>query len=387
MKKDIDVKKLFCELTSHTYPDGKEKEMFHLLPEGVQEDEFGNKFMKVGENSNTMFCSHLDTATSAYTKVNHVFDGKFIKTDGKSILGADDKAGTVIMMYMIHHKVPGLYYFFLAEEVGCQGSKKLAAKWKENKELFGKINKVVAFDRKAYKSIITHQFGRTCSDEFAKDLAKKYNDLDTTFVYEADPTGLYTDSAQFKTFIPECTNISVGYYDQHTMQEKQDIEFLEKVCKASVKIDWDKLIIKRDPDKDNDYGNRSNHHHYYDDGDYNYNSNRGSSSNNSSYTQNWGSKHKPKDNSVEVEYWYDDKFQYLSEFHTKGKSITEVKISDERIAYETKLISQIFHYLEIEFTDLVWDGIKLEVNTKQRETASILNREDLYEFLPELKYV
>ena len=40
----------------------------------------------------------------------------------KTILGADDKAGMVILLYMIEKKIPGLYYFFIGEEVGCIGS-------------------------------------------------------------------------------------------------------------------------------------------------------------------------------------------------------------------------------------------------------------------------
>lgn len=378
----MDIKKLFCELTSHTYPDGKEKEMFHLLPEGVETDQFGNKFLKIGE-SNSMFCSHLDTATAAYVKVNHVFEGKFIKTDGKSILGADDKAGVAVMSYMIENKIPGLYYFFLAEEVGCQGSKKLSTLWKEKKELFGKINKVVAFDRKAYKSIITHQFGRTCSDEFAKDLSTKLNALDKAFVYEPDNTGLYTDSAQFRSFIPECTNISVGYFDQHMMIEKQDIEFLEKLCQAVIKIDWDSLVIKRDPEKDNDHGTRYNTHTYNDEySSYSRNKNNYSTN---SYSKNSYSK-SAKSDKTETEFWYDDKFQYLSEFCVKGNEIVEVKLSDERVAYETKLIAEMFNILKIEFTNLVWDGMTLEVESVFKDSKSKLKREDIYEFIPEMKY-
>jgi putative aminopeptidase FrvX len=55
--------------------------LFHLLPKDLNEDEFGNLFIKIG--GDVMFTSHLDTATKA--TVNHVFDGK-TKTDGKSIL-------------------------------------------------------------------------------------------------------------------------------------------------------------------------------------------------------------------------------------------------------------------------------------------------------------
>jgi hypothetical protein len=64
---------------------------------------------------------------------------------------------------------------------------------------------------------------------------------------EPDNTGVYTDSAEFTHVIPECTNISVGYYKEHTHLEHQDIDHLIKLCLASVKIDWESLPVKRDP--------------------------------------------------------------------------------------------------------------------------------------------
>src|ERR1019366_3265993 len=118
----INIKDKFLELTQRTYPHGTERDIFHLLePFDLQEDEFGNLFIKIGE-SDVLFTSHLDTATSASTSIKHVFEENIIKTDGFSILGADDKAGVTVMLYMIENQIPGLYYFFLGEEVGCIGS-------------------------------------------------------------------------------------------------------------------------------------------------------------------------------------------------------------------------------------------------------------------------
>jgi putative aminopeptidase FrvX len=169
----MNVKEKFLELTSRTYPHGTEKELFHLLGDGLTEDEFGNLFIKIGE-SDVMFTSHLDTATSALTKVNHVFDKNIIKTDGKSILGADDKAGVTIMLYMIEKEVPGLYYFFLGEEVGCIGSKKVANKLQTEK--IEGINKVISFDRRGTTSVITYQSSQRCaSDKFGEALALELN--------------------------------------------------------------------------------------------------------------------------------------------------------------------------------------------------------------------
>ena len=111
----MNITKKFLQLTSKTYPHGTERELFRFLPKSLQEDEFGNLFIKIGE-SDAMFTSHLDTATKADTKVNHIFDGNIIKTDGTTILGADDKAGVTIMLNMIEKKIPGLYYFFLVKK-------------------------------------------------------------------------------------------------------------------------------------------------------------------------------------------------------------------------------------------------------------------------------
>ncbi len=102
----MNIKETFLQLTSKTYPHGTEEQLFPILyniVDNLQKDEFGNLFIKIGD-SDVMFTSHLDTATSANTPVNHVFDGKIIKTDGKSILGADDKAGVTIMLYMIKNQ-------------------------------------------------------------------------------------------------------------------------------------------------------------------------------------------------------------------------------------------------------------------------------------------
>ena len=241
----MDIKRKFLSLTQHFLT--VKNMSCSTVATNSQMDDFGNLFIKIGE-SDVMFTSHLDTATSAYTKVNHVIDGNIIKTDGTSILGADDKAGVTVMLNMIEKQVPGLYYFFLGEEVGCVGSKKVAEKQKVEKIPY--INKVISFDRRGTDSIITFQASsRCCSDKFGEELSKRLNEVESTFKYKNDPTGVYTDSAQFVKIYPECTNISVGYYSEHTFSERQDIEHLAKLAEACTKIDWNTLPVERDPSK------------------------------------------------------------------------------------------------------------------------------------------
>jgi hypothetical protein len=178
--------------------------------------------------------------------VVHVFDDDFIKTDGNTNLGADDKAGTTILMNMISENVPGLYYFFVGEESGCIGSSALSKVW--DKGNFPVINRCISFDRRGYDSIITSQGGVTASDTFATELANRLNEYG--FWYKPDPTGIYTDSAEFTYVIPECTNISVGYFSEHTKTERQDIEFLEYLAVVAAKgIDWDSLPTVKEKDK------------------------------------------------------------------------------------------------------------------------------------------
>lgn len=234
----------FIKLTKRTYPYGFEDELLDFLPDNVERDVDGNYYYEVGSGSKTIFACHLDTACKNQSKVKHIFDGKIVKTDGKTILGADDKAGVTVLLYMISRNVPGLYYFFIGEEVGCIGSTAASAR----KDFFSNYDRIISFDRRGTTSIITHQSSkRGCSDEFADALSKEF--AKSKLDLEKDSGGVYTDSAEFMTIIPECTNISVGYYKEHTHEENQDIEFLQKLCKAAVRVDWEKLVTKRDPSK------------------------------------------------------------------------------------------------------------------------------------------
>lgn len=238
------ISRKFRQLTRKTYPLGYESQLLRYLPRDIQMDEYGNYFINIGD-SNTMFSCHLDTASGTQTKVNHIIDGDMIMTDGASILGADDKAGMIVLLYMIENEIPGLYYFFIGEESGCVGSGDLSEGWWRT-EFSYRINKMISFDRCGYDSIITEQMcQKSCSDEFALELASRLNMVEDSFKYTTDPTGIYTDSAEFIDLIPECTNISVGYFNEHSGYEEQNIEFLRKLCKSVVKIDWDSLPIVR----------------------------------------------------------------------------------------------------------------------------------------------
>ena len=192
----------------------------------------------------TMFTSHTDSVHRGGGANFVRVDGDYWRADGAA-LGADDGAGIALMCHMIERGVPGYYVFFRGEECGGIGSSWLA----ENMpELLGDFQRAVAFDRAGSSDVITHQSGgRCCSDEFAQALADQLND--NGMLYMPCDGGVYTDTAEFVDTIPECSNVSVGYKNQHGDREEQNVRFLVELAEALVQVDWDALPVKRDPRK------------------------------------------------------------------------------------------------------------------------------------------
>ncbi len=240
------VRDTFISLVTETYPMGHEEEVVPFITPGLTRDQYGNYYTIIGD-SDTAFTCHLDTASR--TKDNVVLVGykkdgqNFIMTDGTSILGADDKSGVAVIMYMIANNVPGVYWFFYGEERGGIGSGKVAMDY-ESYPFMKKVKKMISFDRRNYYSVITSQMGlECCSNDFAQSLCGELNK--SGLKLNLDPTGVFTDSANFIDVIPECTNVSVGYFNEHTHDELQNITYLERLAKACVAADWGKLTVKR----------------------------------------------------------------------------------------------------------------------------------------------
>lgn len=236
------IKDTFLELVKTTIPNGYESLLYPLLPKHKL-DPFGNAYVQIGDKKpKVLFTAHLDTFSKGEPEnITHKFSGNMIKSNGKTILGADDKAGVALLMSMIDAEIPGLYYFFTAEEIGRFGSR-FAVDSEEFNSIGSRIQSVISFDRKGYNSIITHQSNvRTCDDEFAFSLSQDFKNHG--FKFELDSTGSYTDSFSFVGHknIKNCTNISVGYFNPHSKTEKQDIDFLNKLSDACKLIDWNSV--------------------------------------------------------------------------------------------------------------------------------------------------
>jgi hypothetical protein len=237
----MDFKQTFLNLTQWTVPFGHESELEPYLPSGWKKDSIGNYYYEIG-NSQTLFTSHLDTASKERQKINHIIEGNIIKTDGTTILGGDNKAGCTILFYLIERGVPGTYYFFLGEEMAVHKNYPYGSLMaiEETPDFFKKFKRIISFDRKETGQLITRQLGRNCcSDEFADALIEEFNKSGVH--YDKDKTGYYTDSAFFGDLIPESVNLSCGVWNEHTKNEYVNIHYIEQVAKAAANVNWESL--------------------------------------------------------------------------------------------------------------------------------------------------
>jgi len=234
------------------------KRYLDVVP-GMAKDGFGNRFKQIGKGD-TCFACHTDTvhnmkSTFQWKGKTYNVDkllggrqevhvkGKWAYKEDGECLGADDGTGVWICLNLLYARKPGLYIFHRAEEGGGQGSGWIVS---NKPELVSHIKKMVSFDRKGYTDIITHQgWSRTASDEFANGLARQLGGG-----YRPDDGGVFTDSANYKDIVPECTNVAMGYFNGHTAEEKQDLVFANSLMQRLLKVNWQKLPVVRDPDEE-----------------------------------------------------------------------------------------------------------------------------------------
>lgn len=266
--------KLLYRLLIHASPTGKEKVISDIIKAAITgynpkhvivEDKMGNLSVEIGvrgKDHNTLFSCHMDTVhfkeeilSLGISKKNYEKgDGYvFAFTRGAlggwhpEILGADDKLGIYALLQLIKNNTPGLYIFHVGEEKGGIGSKWIA----ENKpDLVKDIKRAIAFDRRGTTDVIGEQRGSPCcSKDFGIALAARLNAfMPPKNKYTSGAIGTFTDTASYTKLIPECTNISCGYYNEHTSSEHFDLYwYLDSLLPAILKMNWETLPTVRDP--------------------------------------------------------------------------------------------------------------------------------------------
>lgn len=219
---------------------------------GIQSDDFGNRYISIpkadGSPPDILWSCHTDSVHSP--RNNTIFQnirwdptGNILGlNEGKAgqCLGADDGCGIWLMMEMLEEGKPGLYVFHRAEECGGKGSRWLLA---NTPELLKGIKYAIAFDRKDLSSVITHQGGyRCCSDKFGNALAAALS-RPGELAMKLDQTGSFTDTAVYTGVIPECTNISVGYYNQHGPRETVNVMHMIRLRQAILQLNPDEDFV------------------------------------------------------------------------------------------------------------------------------------------------
>jgi hypothetical protein len=211
---------------------------------GVTLDAYGNYHVTIGTSPIVWSC-HTDTV--------HRRDGRqklwitpnaigLHPHEKANCLGADDTVGVWIMREMILAGIPGHYVFHYAEEIGGIGSRNVT---RESPELFKDARFCIALDRQGTTDVITHQAGdRCCSDAFAQSLAAQ---LASVADYKPCDRGVYTDSAEYTGIIGECTNLSVGYYRQHSANEYCSPGHAVALLDALSRLDANALVSERMP--------------------------------------------------------------------------------------------------------------------------------------------
>lgn len=224
---------------------------------GLSKDKFGNRYYTIPTPPGLpkiIWACHTDTvhrehgAMKGINKQRLSIDKGIIRLHpgekDSNCLGGDDGVGMWLISEMIANGVPGRYLIHRGEERGCLGSAYIA---KNMSHVLDGYVACISLDRMGTTEIITHQYGdRTCSTEFASSLAKALK-MHNQLIPSSN--GMRTDSDNYKTIIPECTNVGVGYEDAHGKEESVDMNYAVYLRDHLCQIDLSQLEIKRDPTK------------------------------------------------------------------------------------------------------------------------------------------
>lgn len=242
-----------CNMLEYCRPAGSKTETafrekyLHSLP-GATEDAHGNIHVKIGD-TRVLWSSHTDTVHRREGRQTVTTDYQAIGLSRRSrkhssCLGADDTVGVFLMREMILAGVNGHYVFHYGEEIGCQGSGDLA--W-HAPETVWHSEIAIALDRRGTSDIVNYQMcGRCASDEFCASLSHALH-VANPLITLTPARGIYTDTAEYASIIAECTNLSVGYYDEHTSKEVIDHLYVGELLTALIALDQSTLIVARDP--------------------------------------------------------------------------------------------------------------------------------------------
>lgn len=267
------------EMLTYCRPDGSptEREFIArwIMPLGATQDVDHNWHLVIpladGSPSTVVWSCHTDTVawkdgrqTVHYNHRTGIVELSRKSRAVRNCLGADDTAGVFLCTQMALARVPGHYIFHYGEECGGIGSSALAG---YNPEMLAGISYAIALDRRGDSDIITHQWGGRCASEaFADSLALELFRCSAEQLVYNSTHGTYTDTAEYTGIVPECTNLSVGYANEHRDSEALDTVHTLRLLSALLRFDEARLVCERPVDNVTDRFNWDNYlpSHYRD---------------------------------------------------------------------------------------------------------------------------
>lgn len=220
----------------------------------VQIDDIGNIWALSG--SNVLITCHSDTAHYFNKRTGLIQQSVVLRPEPSTsntmlllgngetgCLGADDAAGMALACALVRAGKPYDIVIYVGEERGGVGSS-WSAQNEEN--AYRKYDMAIALDRRGTSDVITHQGGRrTASDVFADALAKRLSGKGLSL--KPSDEGIFTDTDVIAHLVPECTNISVGYYNEHTPHETLDLAHFRRLWEALYATELRSLPVSRKP--------------------------------------------------------------------------------------------------------------------------------------------
>ncbi|MDI6861246.1 MAG: M20/M25/M40 family metallo-hydrolase [Caldisericia bacterium] len=134
-----------CKIPSPSGHEEKVREKILTLYKDLGEwkiDDLGNMYLKVGKGNKALLLNaHIDTVPIDGDSINVIIENGIIKTDGKTILGADDKSGVIAILEGVKRKKDKLngvvdIVLTVEEETGLKGAKNVNLSYIDAKEGF-----------------------------------------------------------------------------------------------------------------------------------------------------------------------------------------------------------------------------------------------------------
>jgi len=180
----------------------------------------------------TMLVAHIDKSRTD-KEIDVLFDKKYQIYWSPQGLGADDRAG-VYGILQIYNRLPANMKPYLLfcdkEESGGVGAKEAA---EDLKHMAKRISFMIELDRKGTRDAV-----------FYNDESSKFKKYIEKFGFERC-FGTYSDISTIgKAWRIASVNLSCGYFDQHTLYERLEYEWLKETIKDAELLVRDAAVAK-----------------------------------------------------------------------------------------------------------------------------------------------